>query len=106
MTYALLAAVFLALGAALALLAALVVRPPRRWWWSSAVTAVVLVVLTTVFDSLMIMADLFRYDTGALLGPRVLLVPVEDFAWPVFAVLALPAVWELLGRRRRAGDTR
>jgi hypothetical protein len=56
-------------------------------------------VLTAVFDSLMILTDLFRYQAGALLGPRVLLVPVEDFAWPVCAVLALPALWELLGRR-------
>ncbi len=97
MSYAELAAYFLAAAALTTLAAGVLARPPRGWWWSGAAAAVVLCVLTAVFDSLMIATDLFRYDTGALLGARVLLVPVEDFAWPVAAVLVLPALWELLG---------
>jgi lycopene cyclase domain-containing protein len=108
MSYADLAALFLAAAALTTLAAAVVARPPRGWWWSIAVAALVLCVLTAVFDSLMIATDLFRYDTSALLGARVLLVPVEDFAWPVAAVLVLPALWELLGAvgggRRRSAD--
>jgi lycopene cyclase domain-containing protein len=96
-TYAQLAACFLAAAALVTVAAAVLARPARGWWWSSAVAAVVLCGLTAVFDSLMIATDLFRYDTSALLGVRVLLVPVEDFAWPVAAVLLLPALWELLG---------
>jgi hypothetical protein len=61
------------------------------------------VLLTAVFDSVMIAADLFRYRQAALWGPRVLLTPVEDLAWPLFAVIALPALWELLGRVGRVG---
>jgi lycopene cyclase domain-containing protein len=61
-----------------------------------AVTLAVLVVLTVVFDSLMIAADLFRYDAASLVGARVWLTPVEDLAWPVAAALALPSVWVLL----------
>ncbi|HYO40690.1 MAG TPA: lycopene cyclase domain-containing protein [Nocardioidaceae bacterium] len=101
MTYADLAALFLAVSALVTVAAGVLTRPSRGWWWSSAVAAVVLCVLTALFDSLMIAADLFRYDTSALLGARVLLVPVEDFAWPVAAVLLLPALWELLGPARR-----
>jgi lycopene cyclase domain-containing protein len=96
MTYAGLAAVFLAVAVLTALAAARLARPGRSWWWSTVAVAVALCVLTAVFDTLMIHADLFRYDTGALLGLRVLLVPVEDFAWPVAAALGLPALWELL----------
>ena len=62
--------------------------------------------LTAAFDSLMIAADLFRYDAGSLTGLRVLLAPVEDFAWPVVAVLLLPALWELLGSAERRGASR
>jgi lycopene cyclase domain-containing protein len=84
MTYALLAIVFLAAGLGLALAASLRATTGRAWW-------------SAVFDTAMIAADLFRYNDAALLGARVMRVPVEDFAWPVFAVLALPSLWALLG---------
>lgn len=81
-------------------------RARRRRWYAVGLVGALLVVLTVVFDSLMIAADLFRYDDAALLGPRLWLAPVEDLAWPVAATLLLPAVWELLGRlgRASAGD--
>jgi lycopene cyclase domain-containing protein len=100
MSYAGLALLFLA-GAALGCLAvARVAHLPRRWWSATALAALVLLVLTAVFDSLMIGADLFRYDTSSLTGLRVLRAPVEDLAWPLVAVLVLPALWELLGLLR------
>lgn len=99
MTYAGLAAVFLALSALLLVVAAVRRRPGRAWWLSTLLTAVTLFVLTVVFDSLMILADLFRYGEGA--EPAFLLwkAPVEDLAWPLAAVLALPALWLLLTDR-------
>ena len=97
MTYAGLAACFLA-GALLVLAAAVVVRRPgRAWWAATGLTVVVLLVLTVVFDSLMILADVFRYGDGA--QPAFLLwkAPVEDLAWPLAAALGLPAAWLLAG---------
>ncbi|WP_435744795.1 lycopene cyclase domain-containing protein [Nocardioides sp. SYSU DS0663] len=96
MTYAGLAGIFLALSAALLAVAVVRRRPGPRWWAATALTAAVLAVLTVVFDSLMIAADLFRYGEGA--EPAFLLwkAPVEDLAWPLAAVLALPALWLLL----------
>jgi lycopene cyclase domain-containing protein len=105
MTYASLAAVFLAAAVLVAVTAARLARPPRAFWWATLTVAVLLLVLTAVFDSVMVASDLFRYDTHALLGWRVLLVPVEDFAWPLAAVLALPSLWELLGGRTRTPVT-
>ena len=104
MTYALLAVPFLAAGLVLAVLATQRMPHARRWWAATLLVGAVLVVLTGVFDSLMVAADLFRYRDAALLGPRVLRTPVEDLAWPVFAVLAVPALWEMLGRRRTGHD--
>lgn len=101
MTYAGVSAIFVA-GALLPALAALVLRRgDRTWWLATAGTAVALFVLTVVFDSVMIAADLFRYDEDTLSGLRLLLAPVEDLAWPLAAVLGLPALWLLLGRHER-----
>lgn len=104
MTYALLGLLFVGAAALLAVAITPRLHRPGHWWSACLVVAVVLVVLTALFDSLMVAADLFRYRHAALLGPRVLLTPVEDLAWPLFAALALPALWEALGqvdRRRR-----
>ncbi len=100
MTYAGLALTFLLAPAALAVLAAVVVRPPARWWAATTAVLAVLLVLTAVFDSLMIAVDLFRFDEAQLLGVRLGQAPLEDFAWPLASVLALPALWELLGHGR------
>ena len=101
MSYAGLALLFLLAAAVLTAVTARVAGLSRRWWCATGLVAAALLVLTAVFDSLMIAADLFRYDTDSLTGFRVLLVPVEDFAWPLVAVLVLPALWELLGLRSR-----
>lgn len=97
MTYAGLAAGVLAGALGVAVLVSVMRRLGARWWATTLLTALVLTALTIVFDSLMITADLFRYDDGALLGARVWLTPVEDLAWPVVAALLLPALWALAG---------
>ncbi|MFI2105274.1 lycopene cyclase domain-containing protein [Isoptericola sp. NPDC019693] len=97
MTYAGLAVVAVAVALVVALVATRVRGLGTRWWTATAVAAVVLAGLTVVFDSLMISADLFRYDDAALLGVRLWLAPVEDLAWPVVAALLLPALWALAG---------
>lgn len=63
-----------------------------------------LLLLTAVFDSLMIGAGLFHYDSAQLLGVTVGLAPIEDFAYPVAGALLLPALWALL-RTGRGRDT-
>ena len=68
----------------------------RNWWAVTAGTIVVLWVMTAVFDSLMIAADLFRFEESELLGVRIGLAPIEDLAWPLAAGLLLPSLWLLL----------
>lgn len=65
-----------------------------------ALTAIVMIALTIVFDNLMIRVGLFTYAEDLISGIMIGAMPVEDLAYTVFAVLALPALWELLGRRR------
>lgn len=100
MTYATLAGLFVLASAAVAVAATVVRRLDARWWLTTAVTIALLLILTILFDSLMILADLFRFDEASLLGVRVWQAPVEDLAWPLAAGLLLPALRELFTRRR------
>jgi lycopene cyclase domain-containing protein len=81
----------------------------RRRRSATGLAAVLLFVLTAVFDSVMIAAGLFGYADGTRLGPVLGLAPVEDFAYPLVAVLLVPAVWTLCRRiapARRAATRR
>lgn len=107
MTYLVLDLVVLAaVAVATALLLARVPAADRRpVLRAMAATALVIGALTAVFDSAMIAAGLFTYAEEHLLGPRIGLAPVEDFAYPLAAAALLPALWTALGRRdRREGD--
>lgn len=96
MTYAALAAVFLIPPVLMTVIAAVVRRPGKRWWAVTAATVLVLLALTLIFDTVMIAADLFRFEESLLSGVMLGLVPVEDLAWPVAAGLLLPSLWLLL----------
>lgn len=99
MSYAQLNLVFLAVVAVVALVLSRRAGVGPRWWQAVALVVAVLAVLTVVFDSLMIMADLFRYDDDLMIGLDLWLTPVEDLAWPIAAGLLLPALWTWLGRK-------
>lgn len=95
MTYLLISVPFLAL--------ALVVWIARR---NSAprqlavtvIVVVVLLVLTAIFDNLMIWAELVGYGDAQGLGLDIGLVPIEDFFYPLFVALIVPAFWP--GRKK------
>ncbi|MBO0607815.1 lycopene cyclase domain-containing protein [Myceligenerans salitolerans] len=96
MTYLVLCVLFL--GVATGLAAVVRWATGRRTpWRRTALAAAVLLLLTAVFDNAMIAAGLFAYSDAHISGLRVGLAPVEDFAYPVAAVVLLPALWSLLG---------
>lgn len=101
MTYAVLLAPVLA-AAIVVLVVAL--RARRRSWVALAIAAAILLALTIVFDTLMIAADLFRYDDALLLGPRIGLAPVEDLAYALIALFVVVALWRLLPTRIRSSS--
>ena len=82
--------------------AALVVlrRAGRPALASAGIALAVLLVLTAVFDNVIVGTGIVGYDPARILGLRIGVAPVEDFAYPVAAALALPALWALLGPRR------
>lgn len=69
------------------------------------ITALVLLTLTAVFDNIMIGVGLVDYGAAQISGVRLGIMPIEDFAYTVFAVLALPALWTLLRPASSATDS-
>lgn len=70
-------------------------RPTRRILPALAA----LLVLTIIFDSIAIGLGLFGYNPERILGWYILKAPIEDLAYTIGAVLLVPAVWYLLGRK-------
>ncbi len=95
MTYLLMSLPFLAAAAAVLLVVRRRLSVPVPAGLGLALG--VLLVMTAVFDNLMIGAGLVAYGEEHRLGAAIGLAPVEDFTYPVAAVLLLPALWHLLG---------
>jgi lycopene cyclase domain-containing protein len=108
MSYWALNAVFLFAALAVATAAVLTLKGRGRSVALAAAggAAAVVLVLTAVFDNLMIAAGLFTYAPEMISGAMVGLAPLEDFAYPVAAVLLLPAMWTLLGRTSKTGPSK
>lgn len=62
-------------------------------------TFLVLLILTAVFDNLIILASIVNYDPSKILGIYIGKAPIEDFMYSLLAVLLLPALWNILGKR-------
>ncbi|MGO4689924.1 lycopene cyclase domain-containing protein [Glaciibacter sp. 2TAF33] len=100
MTYLALNTVFLAVALATAGLAWLRGRIDRRMLSAAGIALVAVLLLTAVFDNVMIAVGLFSYDPDRILGVKIGLAPLEDFGYPLAAVIGLPALWALLAPRQ------
>ena len=70
--------------------------PTRR---AVGITLIVLLVATAVFDNVLIGIGIVDYNPDLILGIRLALAPVEDFAYTVGACILLPALWALIPGR-------
>ena len=57
-----------------------------------------MLILTAVFDNLIILAGIVGYDETKLMGIIIGVIPIEDFAYTVVAVLLVPAIWKAASR--------
>lgn len=99
-TYLLLDLAFLVPVVALAVLAAVRRRTPR--WRAVGLAAIALLLLTAVFDNVIVGLGIVAYDPDRILGARIGVAPVEDFAYAIAAVILLPSLWVLLPDSRAA----
>lgn len=62
-------------------------------------TGLVLIALTAIFDNVIVALDIVAYDETKILGIRVPFAPIEDFSYTLGAVMLVPTLWTLLGRK-------
>ncbi len=62
--------------------------------FSTPIVLLPMLILTAVFDNLIILAGIVDYDATKLMGIYVGVVPIEDFAYTVVAVMLVPAIWK------------
>jgi len=98
MTYWALNAIFLAIVAAVAVLAIALRRPPRGR--SLLLALAVVLVMTAVFDNVMIGVGLVGYNASLISGVFIGIAPLEDFAYALAAVVLLTSLWTLLPARK------
>ena len=49
--------------------------------------------LTLIFDNVIIGLGIVSYDPQRIIGARIGLAPVEDFAYAVVGAFLIPAIW-------------
>lgn len=67
--------------------------PTRR---AAGITLLVLLAATAVFDNVLIAIGIVDYNPDLILGVRLALAPIEDFAYTIGACILLPALWALI----------
>ena len=88
MNYTLINIVFLAIIAI-----GYAIRRPQIEWRRLGITLAVLCLLTLIFDNVIIALHIVAYHPEHILGLRLGLVPIEDFAYSLAAVLLIPLLW-------------
>jgi lycopene cyclase domain-containing protein len=61
-----------------------------------SIVALPMLALTALFDNLIIASGIVGYDHSKLMGLYLGLVPVEDFAYTIAAILLIPIIWKAM----------
>lgn len=113
-TYALLALPFFAVVAVVAVVAWVVARRRARGGAAarrpsgrvavatSVVAGIALLVMTIVFDNVIVGTGVVAYDASLISGVKIGVIPVEDLAYSIAAVVLLPSLWVLFDRSAAA----
>lgn len=56
-------------------------------------TLAIMCLLTAIFDNIMIAAGIMTYNQHQILGIKIGLAPLEDFAYTLAAVLLVAVLW-------------
>jgi lycopene cyclase domain-containing protein len=83
----------------LSLLALLLV--PRNRWPAYLAGMLPMILITALFDNLIVAAGIVGYDPTKISGILVGMVPIEDFAYTIAAVLIVPSVWSAMLKRKK-----
>ena len=73
----------------------------RRWinWRFLGQAAIFMLAMTAIFDNLIIASGIVDYDYEKTLGIRIVLAPIEDFAYTLVALVLVPSLFNYLRSR-------
>lgn len=88
------------------LLVVIILFPVRIKKPSKAIlfTLLGLLVLTAIFDSLIVNFEIVGYNTSHILGVYVGAAPIEDFFYALLAVMIVPTLWRIMGKKHDRKD--
>ena len=92
-TYLILNLVFMVIAC---ILAGIKVSRPSK---TTVFTLVTLLAMTAVFDNLIVGFSIVDYNPEKILGIRIGIAPIEDFAYAILAVILVPTIWSKLGKK-------
>lgn len=72
---------------------------PKKPSRVAVLTLGALLVLTAIFDSLIVGFGIVSYDPSRILGIFIGKAPIEDFFYAVLAVVLVPTIWKLAGKK-------
>ena len=64
--------------------------------FTTPIVALPMLVLTAIFDNFIVATGIVAYDSSKLVGVMVGVVPIEDFAYTVVAILLVPTIWKAM----------
>ena len=94
MTYLVLNLIFMSIA-----VVGFLVQIARKRWRLYLLTLLPMLLLTAIFDNAIIFYKIVAYDNDKIAGLLIGIAPIEDFAYAVTAVLVVPSVWWVLGKR-------
>jgi lycopene cyclase domain-containing protein len=57
--------------------------------------------MTIIFDSLIVVFDIVRYDSSKITSLYLGFAPIEDYIYALVAIVVIPAIWKKLGRKEK-----
>ena len=82
-----------------AVISLLLLTRPKLSLKSALILIGALFIMTAVFDSLIVGFSVVAYDTSKILGVYIGNAPIEDFFYPLAAVVIVPSVWCIVEKR-------
>jgi lycopene cyclase domain-containing protein len=80
-----------------ALIATWIIKSRFRCF-TTPIVALPMLVLTALFDNIIVASGIVDYDDSKLVGISVGVIPIEDFAYTVVAILLVPAIWKAMNK--------
>ena len=74
---------------------------PKNRWPAYLVGLLPMLLITVVFDNVIVGSGIVAYDPNKISGLKIGMVPIEDLAYTIAAVVIVPSVWSAMINRKK-----